>query len=338
MGRQCSGFRFLSCLLLPPLDSKQEVCWRMCSTSRKPWKAHQGTTLLPSLPCSWAHAHSCARLPLWESTKRPLKHPRKCPHPPEIFLYAPSNPPANSVAYLDPGNWATAIEAGSRYGYSLVWVVVLSNLLAILLQTLSARLGICTGKHLAQVRRAGAAGPDVTWKAQAVACRLVPSCKQQRQQGVGWKKHEAPVAAPLMSSLMQVCRESYPPAVIWILWATCEISIVALDLTMLLGQWLLAGLLLEPAWSGQLPNIPHDTARGLPLTQELAAVRCRHRCGPEPAARLAAVALHPADRPRRGAAAPAGATPGAWGSLGRVVGAGVGVRGDEACSRPNKGP
>lgn len=56
-----------------------------------------------------------------------------------------------SVAYLDPGNWATAIEAGSRFGYQLIWILVLSNLIAILLQTLAARLGLVTGKHLAQV-------------------------------------------------------------------------------------------------------------------------------------------------------------------------------------------
>jgi len=57
-----------------------------------------------------------------------------------------------SVAYMDPGNWAVSIEAGSRFGYQLVWVVVLSNLIAIQLQTLAARLGLVTGKSLAQVR------------------------------------------------------------------------------------------------------------------------------------------------------------------------------------------
>lgn len=67
----------------------------------------------------------------------------------------PPHPFANSrqVAYIDPGNWAAAIEAGSRFGYQLVWVVVLSNIIAIVLQTLAARLGLVTGKHLAQVGR-----------------------------------------------------------------------------------------------------------------------------------------------------------------------------------------
>mmetsp|Transcript_24937 Transcript_24937/g.69548 ORF Transcript_24937/g.69548 Transcript_24937/m.69548 type:complete len:890 (-) Transcript_24937:66-2735(-) len=87
-----------------------------------------------------------------------------------------------SVAYLDPGNWATAIEGGSRFGYDLVWVVVLSNLIAILLQTLAARLGLVTGKHLALL-----------------------------------------------------CRQEYPRLVCVLLWVLCEISIVALDLTMVIG-------------------------------------------------------------------------------------------------------
>ncbi|MFH0882346.1 MAG: Nramp family divalent metal transporter [bacterium] len=59
-----------------------------------------------------------------------------------------------SVGYMDPGNWATDLEGGSRFGYALVWVILMSNLMAILLQTLSARLGIVTGKDLAQACRA----------------------------------------------------------------------------------------------------------------------------------------------------------------------------------------
>eukprot|EP01025_Chloroclados_australasicus_P029224 TRINITY_DN2913_c1_g1_i4.p1 TRINITY_DN2913_c1_g1~~TRINITY_DN2913_c1_g1_i4.p1 ORF type:complete len:912 (-),score=102.65 TRINITY_DN2913_c1_g1_i4:1496-4231(-) len=99
-----------------------------------------------------------------------------------------------SVAYLDPGNWATAIESGSQFGYTLVWVILLSSLIAILLQTLAARLGIVTGKHLAQI-----------------------------------------------------CREAYPPVVCYMLWILCEISIVALDLTMVLGTAIGLNLLFK--WS-----------------------------------------------------------------------------------------
>src|SRR5579871_1699881 len=58
-----------------------------------------------------------------------------------------------SVGYMDPGNWGTDIEAGSKFGYKLMWVLLLSNGMAILLQTLAARLGIVTGKDLAQACR-----------------------------------------------------------------------------------------------------------------------------------------------------------------------------------------
>ena len=58
-----------------------------------------------------------------------------------------------SVGYMDPGNWATDLEGGARFGYQLLWVLVLSNAMAILLQTLSARLGIVCGRDLAQACR-----------------------------------------------------------------------------------------------------------------------------------------------------------------------------------------
>jgi manganese transport protein len=58
-----------------------------------------------------------------------------------------------SVGYMDPGNWATDIAGGSQFGYTLIWVLLLSNLMALLLQSLSARLGIVWGKDLAQCNR-----------------------------------------------------------------------------------------------------------------------------------------------------------------------------------------
>lgn len=58
-----------------------------------------------------------------------------------------------SVGYMDPGNWATDIAGGSQFGYKLIWVLLMSNLIALLLQTLSARLGIVRGLDLAQASR-----------------------------------------------------------------------------------------------------------------------------------------------------------------------------------------
>src|ERR1700729_2188716 len=58
-----------------------------------------------------------------------------------------------SVGYMDPGNWATDLAGGSGFGYALLWVLLMSNLMALLLQNLSARLGIVRGRDLAQANR-----------------------------------------------------------------------------------------------------------------------------------------------------------------------------------------
>ncbi|HEY0677686.1 MAG TPA: Nramp family divalent metal transporter [Chitinophagaceae bacterium] len=58
-----------------------------------------------------------------------------------------------SVGYMDPGNWATDLAGGSKFGYTLIWVLLMSNIMALLLQSLSARLGIIRGRDLAQANR-----------------------------------------------------------------------------------------------------------------------------------------------------------------------------------------
>lgn len=82
-----------------------------------------------------------------------------------------------SIGYMDPGNWATDIEAGSRYGYTLLFVVVLSSLAVMVLQCLSMRLGIVTGKDLAQLSRERYAKPvaNAQWapaELSIIACDL----------------------------------------------------------------------------------------------------------------------------------------------------------------------
>ena len=57
------------------------------------------------------------------------------------------------VAYIDPGNFATNIQGGSAFGYNLLWVIALANLMAMLLQTMSAKLGLATGQNLAELCR-----------------------------------------------------------------------------------------------------------------------------------------------------------------------------------------
>jgi len=76
-----------------------------------------------------------------------------------------------SIAYMDPGNFATNIQAGAKYGLTLLWVVLLANLVAMLFQALSAKLGIVTGRNLAEMCRAQFPGPVVVgmWIVSEVA-------------------------------------------------------------------------------------------------------------------------------------------------------------------------
>jgi manganese transport protein len=87
-----------------------------------------------------------------------------------------------SIAYVDPGNFATNIQAGAAYGYQLLWVVVAANLIAMLFQALSAKLGIVTGRNLAEM-----------------------------------------------------CRDEFPPAVVWGMWIVSEVAAMATDLAEFLG-------------------------------------------------------------------------------------------------------
>src|SRR3954452_7512953 len=75
-----------------------------------------------------------------------------------------------SVGYMDPGNWATDLAGGASFGYTLLFIILLSNLMAILLQALAARLGIVTGRDLAQACRDSYSRPVNL--ALYVACEL----------------------------------------------------------------------------------------------------------------------------------------------------------------------
>src|SRR5437588_1698905 len=82
-----------------------------------------------------------------------------------------------SVGYMDPGNWATDISGGAKFGYTLLFVILLSNVMAIVLQALSARLGIATDRDLAQACRAHYSKPVniALWlacEAAIIACDL----------------------------------------------------------------------------------------------------------------------------------------------------------------------
>ncbi len=80
-----------------------------------------------------------------------------------------------SVGYMDPGNWATDIAAGSKFGYALLWVLLMSNLMAVLLQSLAARLGIASGRDLAQACRS-MYHPAVSWALWILAEVAIAAC------------------------------------------------------------------------------------------------------------------------------------------------------------------
>jgi manganese transport protein len=67
-----------------------------------------------------------------------------------------------AVAYVDPGNFATNITGGAKYGYLLVWVIIAANLMAMLVQYLSAKVGVATGRNLPELARDALPRP-VTW-------------------------------------------------------------------------------------------------------------------------------------------------------------------------------
>ncbi len=107
-------------------------------TQRRPWPFERtGDAFQPSL----SEAHASVHVPTGGSALRRL-----------LAFLGPGY--MVSVGYMDPGNWATDIAGGAQFGYALLSVIMLSNLMAILLQALAARLGIATGLDLAQACRA----------------------------------------------------------------------------------------------------------------------------------------------------------------------------------------
>ena len=97
----------------------------------------------------WRRARDTATLPeVFASVKVPLGGPwwRRL-----LGFFGPGYMVA--VGYMDPGNWATDLAGGSQFAYALLSVILISNVLAVLLQALSARLGIVTGRDLAQACR-----------------------------------------------------------------------------------------------------------------------------------------------------------------------------------------
>lgn len=102
---------------------------------------------MPSASSNRLHENMSTR------TQERMTHALRGRGGPRSFLLFAGPAVIASIAYMDPGNYATNIQAGAGYGYSLLWVVLMANLIAMLFQSLSARLGIVTGRNLAELSR-----------------------------------------------------------------------------------------------------------------------------------------------------------------------------------------
>jgi len=112
-----------------------------------------------------------------------------------------------SIAYMDPGNFATNIQAGAQFGYRLVWVVVLANLVAMLFQALSARIGIVTNQSLAQLCRAHFPRPlvYVMWAVSEIAA-MATDLAESLGAAIGLSLL---FGLPLLVSLLVTCAATY---------------------------------------------------------------------------------------------------------------------------------
>lgn len=162
-----------------------------------------------------------------------------------------------SVGYMDPGNWATDIEGGSRFGYQLLWVLVVSNLMAILLQTLAARLGIVTGRDLAQACREAYPKP-VSWALWLLAEIAIAACDLAELLGAAIGLNLL-FGLPLIAGVALTALDT-----LLILWfgrfgIRLIESIILGFITVIAGCFVLEIFLAKPAWrevaSGLVPRL-----------------------------------------------------------------------------------
>ncbi len=167
-----------------------------------------------------------------------------------------------SVGYMDPGNWATDIAGGSKFGYTLIWVLLMSNIMALLLQSLSARLGVVRQLDLAQASRR-TYSPTVNFILWILAEIAIAACDLAEVLGmaIGLKLlFGLPliwgVSITVLDTLLLLVLQSYGMRKI-------ELFIISL-VAVIGGSFLLEVIFAKPAWSdlvtGFVPSIPNDEA------------------------------------------------------------------------------
>jgi manganese transport protein len=167
-----------------------------------------------------------------------------------------------SVGYMDPGNWATDIAGGSRFGYTLIWVLLMSNIMALLLQSLSARLGIVRQLDLAQASRKTYSKP-VNFSLWILAEIAIAACDLAEVLGMAiglqllfglpliWG-----VSLTVLDTLLLLVLQSY---------GMRKIEMFILSLVIIIGGAFLVEMILAQPNVGELakgfiPSIPNDTA------------------------------------------------------------------------------
>ena len=166
-----------------------------------------------------------------------------------------------SVGYMDPGNWATDLEGGARFGYHLLWVLVASNAMAILLQTLSARLGIVAGRDLAQACRESY--PKVVNHALWLLCEVaIAACDLAEVLGAAIGLNLL-FGLPLLAGVLITATDT-----LFVLWFSRFgirwIEALILALIMVIGGCFLIEIILaKPDWgemaSGLIPRLSGDS-------------------------------------------------------------------------------
>ena len=152
-----------------------------------------------------------------------------------------------SVGYMDPGNWATDLEGGARFGYQLLWVLVMSNAMAVLLQTLSARLGIVRGRDLAQACREHYPRPVnlALWLLCEIA---IAACDLAEVVGtaIGLK---ILFGLPLLNGVLLTALDTF--LVLWLQrWGMRLVEALILSLIAIVGGCFLIEIILaRPVWS-----------------------------------------------------------------------------------------
>ena len=202
-----------------------------------------------------------------------------------------------SVGYMDPGNWATDLEGGARFGYRLLWVLVMSNVMAILLQTLSARLGIVLGRDLAQACRE--TYPRPVNLALWVLCEIaIAACDLAEVLGAAIGLNLL-FHIPLLAGVLLTAADT-----LLLLWfqsfgiRTIEAVVLAL-ITVIAGCFCIEIFWAKPAVVGTGDRPDSAPERGEPLHRHRNPGRDRHAAQPVPAFGAGADPAHRAERGRQ---------------------------------------